>query len=377
MFNLSKVDKPLVLESELSELGSQEVTQVLKEESAVISVVERVSPAVVSIVASRDLSNVREDFSPQEEYFFREFFGEDFNSLFPSNPDSGSQEVSSGSGFIISSDGYIVTNGHVVDDPSLDYSVVLSNETTYEAKVLDVDPITDLAVLKIEASDLPTVELGESSELKVGQTVIAIGNALGEFSNTVSTGVISGLSRSVVAGSFNEAEQLINVIQTDASINPGNSGGPLLDISGKVIGINTAIVRGAQNIGFAIPVDSIKGPIDSVKETGEIVRPWLGVRYINISDSFAQKNNLEVDKGALIARGDNREDLAVMPGSPADKAGLRENDIILEVNGEEINEKKPLVYLISKYSPEDKITLTILRQGEKQSLEVVLGSRDN
>jgi len=359
---------------------NKETISIVKEESAVISVVEKVSPAVVSIIASRDLSQMKDDFNPQEELFFRQFFGEDqFNSLFPSVPNEEfsptSQEVSSGSGFIVSSDGYIVTNGHVVDDENLDYSVLLNNEESYVAKVLAIDPITDLAVLKIEAENLPIVELGDSSDLKVGQTVIAIGNALGEYSNTVSTGVISGLSRLVVAGNYREAEQLVGVIQTDASINPGNSGGPLLDIRGRVIGINTAIVKGAQNIGFAIPVDSIKGPVNSVKESGEIVRPWLGVRYINITKQLAEKNNLEVQNGALISRGDTLEDLAISPSSPADIAGLRENDIILEINGEEITQTKPLIYLISKYNPNDEITLTILRQGERLEVNLILSSR--
>jgi S1-C subfamily serine protease len=263
----------------------------------------------------------------------------------------------------------------VVDDENLDYSVLLNNEESYVAKVLAIDPITDLAVLKIEAENLPIVELGDSSDLKVGQTVIAIGNALGEYSNTVSTGVISGLSRLVVAGNYREAEQLVGVIQTDASINPGNSGGPLLDIRGRVIGINTAIVKGAQNIGFAIPVDSIKSPVNSVKEIGEIVRPWLGVRYISISKQLAEKNNLEVQNGALISKGDTLEDSAISPSSPADIAGLRENDIILEINGEEITQTKPLIYLISKYNPNDEITLTILRQGERLEVNLILSSR--
>ena len=359
---------------------NKETISIVKEESAVISVVEKVSPAVVSIIASRDLSQMKDDFNPQEELFFRQFFGEDqFNSLFPSVPNEEfsptSQEVSSGSGFIVSSDGYIVTNGHVVDDENLDYSVLLNNEESYVAKVLAIDPITDLAVLKIEAENLPIVELGDSSDLKVGQTVIAIGNALGEYSNTVSTGVISGLSRLVVAGNYREAEQLVGVIQTDASINPGNSGGPLLDIRGRVIGINTAIVKGAQNIGFAIPVDSIKSPVNSVKESGEIVRPWLGVHYISISKQLAEKNNLEVQNGALISKGDTLEDSAISPSSPADIAGLRENDIILEINGEEITQTKPLIYLISKHNPNDEITLTILRQGERLEVNLILSSR--
>lgn len=380
IFNQSACQSSALKSSGLNANESHELIKVVEEESAIISVVEKVSPAVVSIIASRDLSQIKKDFNPREEFFFRQFFGEDeFDSLFPSypnsDPDAGSQEVSSGSGFIISSDGFIVTNGHVVEDENLDYSVLLNNDETYEAEVLAIDPITDLAILKIEVDNLPIVELGDSSNLKVGQSVIAIGNALGEYSNTVSTGVISGLSRKIVAGNYREAEQLVGVIQTDASINPGNSGGPLLDISGKVIGINTAIARGAQNIGFAIPVDSIKGPINSVKDSGQIVRPWLGIRYININERLAKKNNLEVENGALIARGETLEDLAISPGSPADKAGLKENDIVLAINGEEITQSKPLIYLISKYNPGDEVVLTILRQGEEEKISLTLSSR--
>jgi len=220
---------------------------------------------------------------------------------------------------------------------------------------------------------LPVVELGDSSGLKVGQTAIAIGNALGEFRNTVSTGVISGLSRSITAGGPGiGSEQLTGVIQTDASINPGNSGGPLLNIAGQVIGINTAIVQGAQNIGFAIPINEVKKSIDNVKEHGRIIRPWLGVRYVLINKSIAAANNLKIDYGALIVRGDNKTDLAVIPGSPADKAGLEENDIILEINNGKIDEKNPLANAIGKLNPGDEITLKVMHKGEEKVVKVKL-----
>ncbi|MCF7794994.1 trypsin-like peptidase domain-containing protein [Patescibacteria group bacterium] len=318
---------------------------------------------------------MQEQFSPFQDEFFQEFFGDDFRVETSPEGETQKQELSSGSGFIISEDGYIITNKHVVAYEDVDYSVVLNNEKSYTATVVDRDTITDIAVLKIETEEkLPTVELGDSSSLEVGQTVIAIGNALGEFSNTVSTGVISGLSRTVIAGGAGNTEKLTNVIQTDASINPGNSGGPLLDSDGKVIGINTAMASRAQNIGFAISINEVKSIIDSIYESGKIVRPWLGVRYIIINEQIAKQNNLSLDYGALIVRA-SRAELAIIPGSPADKAGLRENDIILEINGKKVNNQQPLNYLISKHSPGETIELKVQSQGEEKTADLELGER--
>lgn len=350
---------------------------VTEEESAVISAVEKVSPAVVNIIASKDLPKIQNYGSPFDDEFFKRFFGDDFST--PDNSqDSQTEktEISSGTGFIVSQDGYIATNKHVVDSDGADYTVLMNNEEKYDGKVIARDPINDIAIIKIEASNLPTVELGSSSGLKVGQKVIAIGNALGEFSNTVSTGVISGLSRSIVAsGGSSGSEELTDVIQTDASINPGNSGGPLLDISGKAIGINTAIASGAQNIGFAIPINEVKAVVDSVREFGKIVRPWLGVRYVQINKTIKEENSLTVDYGALILRGEKISDLAIVPGSPADKAGLLENDIILEVNGIKVEEKNPLARTIAKFKPADEITLKVLSEGKEKEVKVKLEER--
>lgn len=356
----------------------RKTVSVTEEESAVISAVEKVSPAVVNIVASKDLPKIQNYYrSPFDDEFFREFFGDDFpvpdNSQ---NNETEKKEISSGTGFIVSPDGYIVTNKHVVSSEDADYTVLMNNEEKYDAKVIARDPISDLAIVKIEAADLPVAELGESSNLKVGQKTIAIGNALGEFSNTVSTGVISGLSRSIIAsGGSAGSEELVDVIQTDASINPGNSGGPLLDISGKVIGINTAIASGAQNIGFAIPINEAKNIVESVEKYGKIVRPWLGVRYVQINKTIAKENNLNVDYGALVLRGEKISDLAIIPGSPADKAGLAENDIILEINGGKIDSKNPLNRAIAKFKPNDEVTLKILRKGEEKEIKVKLEER--
>lgn len=349
----------------------------IEEESAVIDAVEKNSPAVVSIIVSKDLPVIEKYYREPSfgDDFFGDFFGDFFN--FPSyeyrEKGTEKREIGGGTGFILSSDGYIVTNKHVVVDEDAEYTVLMNNETKHEAEVLARDPINDIAILKIDAQDLKYVELGDSSNLKVGQSVIAIGNALGEFRNTVSTGVISGLSRFVVAGgSGMRAEELTGVIQTDTAINPGNSGGPLLNLSGQAIGINTAMAQGAENIGFAIPINEIKNIFESVREHGKIVRPWLGVRYVLLNEVIAEENKLEVDYGALIIRGESRTELAVIPGSPADKAGLMENDIILEVNGKKIDNENPLHRAISKFSVGEEVELTVLKKGEKKKINIVL-----
>ncbi len=360
-------------------LDEQKVVKI-EEESAVVSVVEKVSPAVVSIIVTKDLPKIEQFyFQPFGSDFFRQFFGDEFGDMFggraPRYRQNGTekQEVGGGSGFIVSSDGYVITNKHVVADEQAEYTVLLNDERKMPAKVLAKDPLTDLAILKIEAKNLPTAQLGDSSVLKVGQTVIAIGNALGEFRNTVSTGVISGLSRSITAGGTGFGlEQLVGVIQTDASINIGNSGGPLLNIAGQVIGINTAIAQNAQNIGFAIPINEVKNTIEGVKKGGKIIRPWLGVRYTLINPEIAKANKLSVDYGALIVRGENRTDLAVIPGSPADKAGLVENDIILELNGKKITTDNPLANMISRLKVGDEATLKIVHRGENKEIKIKL-----
>jgi serine protease Do len=228
--------------------------------------------------------------------------------------------------------------------------------------------------LKIEATGLPTVELGDSDKIELGQTVIAIGNSLGEYQNTVTKGVVSGLGRKVVAGDSQGGSEVIEgAFQTDAAINPGNSGGPLINLAGQVIAINTAMNQGGQLIGFAIPINVAKQDIESVETSGKIVRPWLGVRYVLINDEIAKANHLEKNYGALIARGQQATDLAVVPASPADKAGLVENDIILEMNGQKIDEEHPLAKEIAKFKPGDEVTLKILRKGAEKDVKVTLG----
>ena len=266
----------------------------------------------------------------------------------------------------------ILTNRHVVDVQGAEYTVIMSDGKKYPAKILARDPIQDLAVMKVEAVGLATVKIGNSDKLQVGETVIAIGNALGQFSNSVSKGVISGLSRSITASSGNSSEKLDKVIQTDAAINPGNSGGPLINLNGEVIGINTAIVSGAQNLGFAVPINMAIKDIKDVQVTGRISYPYLGVRYVIVSAEIKNKNNLSVDYGALVARGQTVSDLAVIPGSPASKAGVKENDVILEIDGKKINAENILAEIIQSKKVGDKISLKILRDNDQISLTVVL-----
>lgn len=322
-----------------------EVYQV-EENSSVIDAVEKVSPAVVSVTLTRDVVT---------------YFGDVY------------QESGGGTGFVISSDGLIITNKHVVSDADAEYSVITSDGTSYEAKVASLDPINDLAIVRIEAKDLPVVELGDSSSLQIGQKVIAIGNALNEYQNTVTTGVVSAVDRTIVAGDgLGSSEQLENMIQTDAAINPGNSGGPLVDLSGRVVGINTAVDLEASSIGFAIPINQVKSAIESVLEFGEIIRPRLGVRYIPITPEFAALNDMDIKQGALIHGGEALGELAVIPGGPADIAGLEENDIIISINDEKINESHSLSALLQQYKPGDEIELEYYRDGEKYQTSVVL-----
>ncbi|MFB6182117.1 MAG: S1C family serine protease [Candidatus Magasanikbacteria bacterium] len=335
-------------------------------EEATISVVEDSNPAVVNISIYREVSQRRQRI-PEP---FRKYF-----EIQPQpKPEQEKIKVGGGSGFIVDSSGVIVTNKHVVNHRAVSYKVELANGNTYDAKVIAKDPLLDLAIMKIEENNLPTLELGDSDKLKVGQTVIAIGNALSEFENTVTRGIVSGIGRKIQAGGLNgEVKVIDKAIQTDAAINPGNSGGPLLNLKGEVVGINTAVSEQGQAVGFAIPINQVKSTINSVIKNGKIVRPWLGVRYLQINPRIAEMNNLKVGYGALVIRGDSRGDLAVVPGSPADKAGLEENDIILEVNGEKLKGGNTLRTMISKQKVGEKIELTILQDGEKKQVTVELG----
>lgn len=347
------------------------------QEEAIIKVVKETSPSVVSIIITKDVPVFEEYFyNPFKE--FEEFFGPTpFEFKIPRYRQRGTEkrEIGAGTGFIISEDGMILTNKHVVLDENAQYTVFTVDGKKYPAKVLARDPIRDIAILKITSSKkFKPLKLGDSDKIQIGQTVIAIGNALGEFKNTVSVGVVSGLGRTITASGGGIIETIEDVIQTDAAINKGNSGGPLLNLKGEVIGINTATVMGAENIGFAIPINQAKRDIEQFKEKGKITYAFLGVRYILITDEIQKRYNLPVNYGALIIRGEKGES-AIFPNSAAQKAGLKEGDIILEFNHQKITPQNSLAKLISKCKPGEKVALKILRKQKEFNIDVILGER--
>lgn len=319
---------------------------VLQEGEIVADVFKAVSPSTVAITTEATAQD--------------EFFGS-------------SVQEGAGSGIIISADGYVLTNKHVVPDGVTRVTVVLHDGREFSnVEVIGRDPFNDVAFLKIGgATDLPAAKLGDSAAVEPGQKVVAIGNALGEFRNSVTTGIISGLGRPIEASDgAGSSETLENLFQTDAAINPGNSGGPLVNLKGEVIGINTAIAEEAEGIGFAIPINDAKGLIKTVLEQGEVIKPYLGVRYLSITREVADEFGLPVRAGAYV-RGDARN-AAVIVGSPADKAGLKEGDIITKVNDLAVTESASLASLLGAFAPGDKVGLTYLRDGQEKTVEVTL-----
>lgn len=327
--------------------SEEEYTPQTTHEQRIINVVQDAEDSVVSIVISREVQ-VGGFFTP---------------------PRTERQEVGGGSGFIVSEDGLIVTNRHVVQDTDAEYTVFLPDGTSYPATVLARDPLQDLAVLQVDANDnqLAALPLGNSENLQMGQTVVAIGNALGEFQNTISVGVVSGLGRNITASDGTTAESIEDVIQTDAAINRGNSGGPLLNLAGEVIGINTATVVGAQNIGFAIPINDVARSISQVQQGREITYPLLGVEYISINPRIQETDDLPVEYGALVVEG------GVRPGSAAAEAGIQSGDIILGIDGERIDREQALSELIRRHEPGDEVSIVVLRDGEELTLSAELG----
>ncbi|MEW5907714.1 MAG: trypsin-like peptidase domain-containing protein [Patescibacteria group bacterium] len=347
-------------------------------EEAIADVAQRVSPAVVSVVATKDIPVIEQYYvNPfQNDPFFQQFF-EGFGFEIPQYQQKGveKKQIASGTGFFVSPDGLIITNRHVVEDRSADYSVILNDGRTLDAKVLARDPFQDIAILKVKADGFKFLSLGDSDKLKTGEFVIAIGNALGEFQNTVSFGIISGLNRSVTASSaLSGEEELQGLIQTDSAINPGNSGGPLINLGGQVVGINTAMAQGAQNVGFALPINIAKRDIDDAKEFNEIKYPFMGVRYQMVTAKIKTEKNLPVDYGLLLTKGPNSEP-AIVKNGPADKAGLREGDIILEFNGTKLINNNILASLLNKSRVNQKITLKILRGNQQLEVTLTLEAR--
>lgn len=319
---------------------------VMQEGEAVAEVAKKVSPSVVSIVTSQTAQ-----------------------TLFGYNV----QQEGAGTGIIISKDGYVITNKHVVSDTTNSVQIVAADGTQYKSvKFVGADPTNDIAFLKIEGVDnLTPVELGDSSQMQVGQKVVAIGNALGEYQNTVTTGIISALSRPVTASDGqNSTETLDDLLQTDAAINPGNSGGPLVNLAGEVIGINTAVVTDAEGIGFAIPVNDVKGMVKTLLATGKVVKPFVGVRYVPVTAAIAKEMNLSVKNGALIYSGDGTT--PIVSGSPAEKAGLRDKDIIVKVDNTHIDSTHPFASVIAQYSPGDVIKITYIRDGKESTVSLTV-----
>jgi serine protease Do len=353
---------PITSESTAPEVSAQTIPEM----------VARVRGAVVSVVVTKDV--------PVYERYYEEWnpFGFWGGISVPRVREGGTEEreVGGGSGFLVSADGLIVTNRHVVSDTDARYSIILDDGTPYDVEVLARDPQLDIAILKVvnlpADRQLPFLTFGDSTTLRLGEGVVAIGNALAEFRNSVSVGVVSGLGRSVVArDGFGQQERLSDVIQTDAAINPGNSGGPLLNLRGEVVGVNVATSRGADNIGFALPAHIVAGVVESVETTGSIVRPFLGVRYVMITDEIQRLNSLPVNYGALVVRGDRREELAVMPGSPADRAGIQENDVILAIGDQELR-ATDLATVLRRTPVGTVVTVRVLSRGEEKSLSVEL-----
>jgi serine protease Do len=337
------------------------------------AVIAAANPAVVSVIATKDVPIY-------EQYFERfdpwgGFFGGGFQIPRVRERGTEKREVGGGSGFFVSAEGMIVTNRHVVSDDSARYSIITNDDKTFDVEVVAKDPVLDIAILKVVNKDsvtFPFLTFGDSNKLVLGETIIVIGNALAEFRNSVSVGIVSGLARNITArGTGGAMEQLDQVIQTDAAINPGNSGGPMINLQGEVVGVSVATTRGADNISFALPSSMVRQVVTSVQESGTIERPYLGVRYTIITPRLVELNNLPVDYGALVARGETREELAVMPGSPADKAGIVENDIITAIDGAPLDGVE-LATLIRTKSVGQQITLKVIHKGKEKDVVVTL-----
>lgn len=336
----------------------RESVRIVSEESVTINVVKEVGPSVVTVV-EHSQSQTLNPFSI-------------FNLPDQNAPQT--QSVNIGSGFIVSSDGFIVTSKHVVSDTGVTYQIITSNDKKFSVQKISRDPLNDIAFLKVNPLENPgeslkPVTLGDSSKLQVGQFVIAIGTALGEFRNTVTTGVISGLGRGITAGDQFQGlvERLDNVIQTDAAINPGNSGGPLVNSLGEVIGVDTAVSQNGQNIGFALPINVVKDSLNNFNEHGQFERPFLGVAFKIIGRDVALLNN--VPQGAYVQ--------SVVQGSAADKAGVKAGDIVIEIDGQKVAEGTDFAKIISGKKVGDSVSMTVWRDGKKLNLTATLEAAPN
>ncbi len=347
----------------------------MKYSSPIVEIAKKVCPAVITVIVSKDLPKV-------EDFYSFPYGGKEYIMPMPEKDGkmpikTETMQIGGGSGFIISKDGYVLTSNHVVADTTADYTVILDPTHKYSAKVLSRNPINDTAVLKIEGKNFPYIDLADSGKIQLGEEVVAVGNALGEFNDTLSAGIISGLSRYISAfgGLDHQMQNLRGLIQTDAAINPGNSGGPLVNMDGQVIGINTAMIMGAQNIGFAIPINYAKKDLEEVKKFGKIVVPFLGVKYVLLSKEMAKANKLPVEDGALVVR-EALGESPVIKGSSADRAGIKEFDIIVECNGQQITMKNPLAELMQKCPIGEESSFKVLRDGKELILKVILSEKE-
>lgn len=342
----------------------------------ITKIIKKALPAVVSIIATKSLRELEKEL-PAEMLPLLPFGMPDLKIPEDKINVRGIIEIGNGSGFIVDSTGIILTNKHVISDPEAEYEVLTSGGKKYKAQILARDPIYDVAILKIPAINLPTLKLGNSDKIELGETVLAIGNALGIFQNTVSKGIISGLSRNISSNEGNkevDTQQLRGLMQTDAAINPGNSGGPLLNLKGDVIGINAAIISGAQNIGFAIPINSAKKDLSDVVSFGEVRRPLLGIRYVSIDKNLKEKMDLPVDYGALVVGKKGTHD-AVLKDTPAYKAGIKEGDIIIECDGQKITNSKNIQDVLEKMGIGDIMKIKVIRKGKTLEMSVKLSKR--
>ncbi|MBP8017035.1 trypsin-like peptidase domain-containing protein [Candidatus Gracilibacteria bacterium] len=368
--NSVKTDEKRIENSQVQEVEIKEAEiKGLKDlETNVKTIVKSVNPSVVSIIISKDIQVYRAD----PYGFFYE----------PSGVVK--QKVGGGSGFFITKDGLILTNKHVVSNQNASYTIITSNNEEYVGKVLVFDPMTDLAIIKAitkegkELNNFPTVKfINDSKSIEVGSFIIAIGNALAEFQNTVTFGVISGLERTIEAGdqTGRSSEVLSGLMQTDAAINPGNSGGPLVNLDGKVVGINTAIAAGANGLGFAIPISQKEANqiIKSVKTYGEIKRPFIGIKYISIDPNLAKTYNLKSSYGDFIPN----EPGSIVSGSAGEKSGLELGDILLEADGKILKNGFSIRDIIKDKFPGDKVTLKVLKAktGKEEYITLILGER--
>ncbi len=344
---------------------TQQKTIVASQANLVSTIAQSVGESVVSVNVTSETASATNPYA--------DFFGYNFGNR---------TQESAGTGIILTTDGLILTNRHVVPAGTTDVSITLSDGTVLDAvrvlgRTRSSDSL-DIAFLKVEDTKghrLKAAQIGDSSKMKVGESVVAIGNTLGQFQNTVTTGIISGYGRSLQAGgSGSGSENLDDMFQTDAAINEGNSGGPLVNMNGEVIGVNTAIASGAQTVGFAIPINNVKGLIESVKATGKLERPYLGVMYVMLTDDIAKQYSLSVKRGAYIPMAVDMGAETIMADGPAGKAGVAEGDVITKIDGVAINEKTSLLSILGKHRVGDRVTLTVLRGDQTKQLIVTLAA---